>query len=235
VKICVPIQAETNEEARALMERAHALANTVELRIDGMKDPDLRGLLKEKKGKVLVTNRRREEGGAYGGPEGDRVKLLEEAVSLGADYVDLEASTDRTLIMKLKATIEERSKKRLHHHPGCTKLILSWHDFAGTPSERVLRKKFRDMTAIGADIIKMVTYAKTMDDNLRVLRLAPYARRQGQEIIAFCMGALGRSSRVMTALMGSYLTYASLARGAESAPGQLTVDQMKKIWEILAT
>jgi 3-dehydroquinate dehydratase type I len=245
VRICIPIQAETNKEARTLMNRAHALVNIVELRIDGMKDPDLRGLLKEKKGQVLVTNRRREEGGAYDGPEKDRVKLLMEAVSHGADYVDLEASTDMALIMRLKTAIEDNAKKPASHQSNFfpqgkgsdfrAKLILSWHDFTGTPSERVLRKKCRDMTAIGPDIIKMVTYAKTMADNLRILNLVPSARRDGHEIIAFCMGALGRSSRVMSVLMGSYITYAALAKGAESAPGQLTVDEMKKMWDILAS
>jgi 3-dehydroquinate dehydratase type I len=206
------------------MERAHTMADLVELRLDGMKDPDLRGLLKEKKGPVLVTNRRADEGGACADTEPRRVLLLKEAISLGADYVDVEASTDHVLVRELLAEIKGHGPR--------TKMILSWHDFDGTPSERALRRKLQDMMTFGADIIKIVTYARSPEDNLRVLGLIPYARRRNQEIIAFCMGATGRPSRIMSPFLGSYLTYASPERGAESAPGQLTVDEMKKIWEI---
>jgi 3-dehydroquinate dehydratase I len=91
------------------------------------------------------------------------------------------------------------------------------------------------MQAIGADIIKMVTYAESVEDNLRLLNLLAYGRRRGQEMIAFCMGAMGRPSRIMAPLFGSFLTYASLEAGAESAPGQLTAGEMKQLWEIMVT
>jgi 3-dehydroquinate dehydratase len=47
------------------------------------------------------------------------------------------------------------------------------------------------------------------------------------------MGEKGRISRVMAPLLGSYLSYASLDTGAESAPGQLTIAEMRQIQEIL--
>ena len=37
----------------------------------------------------------------------------------------------------------------------------------------------------------------------------------------------------MAPLLGSYLSYASLEKGAESAPGQLTIEEMKQIQKIL--
>jgi 3-dehydroquinate dehydratase type I len=239
MRICIPVQAATNEAARLTMDKAFALTEMVELRTDGMKDPDLPGLLEGKKGKILITNRRRDEGGAWADTENKRVRLLEEAVCLGADYVDIEAATDHRLIMNLLARIRDASQNPTPLPQGRgyslqTKVILSWHDFTATPPERVLRRKFQEMMAMGADIVKMVTYARETADNLRILGLIPYARRQGQEIIALCMGDLGRPSRIMSPLLGSYLTYASLERGAESAPGQLTVDDIKKIWEIMA-
>ena len=225
MRICVPIQAETVAAARAMMKRAFPVADVVELRIDGMKHPDLPQLLQDKAGEILVTNRRRKEGGAYDGPENERVGLLMAAVSLGADYVDIEAATSPDLIAGLKEQIAASGSG--------TQLIVSRHDFKSTPSERTLKKWVRDMATIGGDIIKIVTYAKTAEDNLRLLSLISYARRRGHEIIAFCMGPQGRHSRVLATMGGAYLTYAALERGAESAPGQLTVDQMKKIWDIL--
>jgi 3-dehydroquinate dehydratase type I len=83
------------------------------------------------------------------------------------------------------------------------------------------------------DIVKICTYAHTIEDNLRVLGIIPYARNKGQAIIAFAMGEQGRISRVMAPFLGAYLSYASVEKGAESAPGQLTIKEMRLISQIL--
>jgi 3-dehydroquinate dehydratase type I len=225
--LCIPICAQTTEAALALMERSYPLADCLELRIDQIKDCDLEQLMSKKRtGKrILVTNRREDEGGAFPGTERERIGLLKDAVALGADYVDIEARTEKPLLKKLVAQIEK--------HKGRTRWIISYHDLQGTPSEGALKKRFDAYTRTGADIVKICTYAREMDDNLRVLGLIPYARKRGRAIIALCMGEQGRISRVMAPLLGSYLGYASLDKGAESAPGQLTVEEMKQIQKIL--
>ncbi|MDD5170215.1 MAG: type I 3-dehydroquinate dehydratase, partial [Syntrophales bacterium] len=219
--------AATSREMRAALTKAFAVADVVELRIAGLKDPALAELIREKRGPVLVTIRRREEGGAFDGPEELRVRLLENAVTLGADYVDLEASTEPALIARLKEHIEACSSR--------TNLILSWHDFAGTPSAGRLRSRFLEMATIGADIVKMVPYARRHEDSLRVLDLISYAGRKGQKIIAFCMGPSGRLSRVISPMLGACMTFVSLDHGLESAPGQLTIDEMKLMWKLMAS
>ena len=223
--ICIPITARTHKAALMQMERSSPLADILELRIDQINNTNLEKLMSGKRGEILVTNRRRDEGGEFSGTERERVELLKEAVELGADYVDIEVRTEEALI-------EELSTKIGNHH-GRTKWIISHHDFSGTPSERALRRKLDECNGTGADMVKIVTYANTVEDNLRVLGLIPHARRKGGKIIAFCMGELGRISRIMAPLLGSYFSYASLERGAESAPGQLTVEEVKGVFKIL--
>jgi 3-dehydroquinate dehydratase type I len=217
--------ARTQSAALMQMERSFPLAHILELRVDQVNNVNLEELMSGKQCKILVTNRRRDEGGGFSGTERERVELLKEAVALGADYVDVEVRTGDALI-------EELSVKIGNHHAR-TKWIISHHEFSGTPSLRALRRRLDECRSTGANIIKIVTYAHTMEDNLRVLGLIPYARRKGQEIIAFCMGEMGRISRVMAPLFGSYFSYASLEKGTESAPGQLTVEEMKGISRIL--
>jgi 3-dehydroquinate dehydratase type I len=94
-------------------------------------------------------------------------------------------------------------------------------------------KRLKACRTLGADIVKIVTLAETAEDNLRVLDLIPQALGMGQDIIAFCMGGKGRLSRVAAPLLGSCMSYASLEEGAESAPGQLTAGEMKKLLGIL--
>jgi 3-dehydroquinate dehydratase type I len=225
LRICIPITAATTAEALLKMEEGFPLSDLLELRIDGIRKINLEKLLTVKKGELLVTNRVREEGGAFTGSEQERVALLIKAVTLGSDYVDLEIRTKKNLIDELKKTIETSQ--------GRTRLILSYHNLERTPSLTELRKKMEEGQRCGADIIKIVPYAEKMEDNLKALALIPYARKRGLEIITFCMGASGKISRVMAPFLGSYLSYASLSKGEESAPGQLTVEEMKRVFKIL--
>ena len=225
--ICIPIVAKSTEEAVTQMAQSAALADILELRIDQIADVDLQRLLGARGDGtlVLVTNRRRDEGGGFPGIERERVRLLLDAVALGADYVDIEARTERSLLKEFTAQVEK------HGHR--TQWIISTHDFSGTPSERTLRKRFNACRKLGADIVKIVTHAHTVEDNLKTLGLIPYAREHNQAIIALCMGEQGKISRIMAPLLGSALSYASLGKGAESAPGQLTIAEMRQIYQIL--
>jgi 3-dehydroquinate dehydratase-1 len=52
-------------------------------------------------------------------------------------------------------------------------------------------------------------------------------------IIAVSMGDAGKISRVVAPLLGAYLTYASLRKGKESAPGQLSFEEVKRIMAVV--
>ena len=80
--------------------------------------------------------------------------------------------------------------------------------------------------------MKIVTFAKTAEDNLVTLSLIPYARKHSPEIISLCMGDKGRVSRAIAPLLGNYLSFATLEPEGQSAPGQFTVYEMKQINEL---
>ena len=113
-----------------------------------------------------------------------------------------------------------------------TKIILSHHDFNRTPHIEELLGLYKKMKAVkGIEVIKIVTYARNINDNATIIELLKEARREKQKIIAFAMGQLGRDSRILSLPMGAYLTFASLQQGKESADGQVTVGQLKKIYQ----
>ncbi|MDD3580806.1 MAG: type I 3-dehydroquinate dehydratase [Desulfobacca sp.] len=217
----MPVVERTNEGAAQTLEQIAARGYLAELRIDYLSQPDLPSILKPRPGPVIVTNRLPQEGGQWQGSEADRQRLLEKALQLGVEYLDVE----------LRA--ESRWRDDLLKRRGQTKIILSWHDFQGTPGTAQLQDILDEQIELGADLVKLVTLARTPEDNLRVLALIPPTNAVGQEIIAFCMGPEGKFSRVIAPLLGSYLTFATLAAGRESAPGQLTAAQVEAIWEIL--
>ncbi len=87
------------------------------------------------------------------------------------------------------------------------------------------------MIRLRADVIKIVTFANSWEDNLSILSLIPFAKERRQKIIALCMGEKGKISRIFSPSLGAAWTYASPDRSRASAPGQLTVRELKDIWE----
>ena len=220
-RICIPIAETTMKDAIKAIKEANRFADLIELRMDYLRKPGLAILLQDRQKPFIVTNRRKEEGGQYWVNERRRVRILEEAIDLGAEFVDVEFEAKRSWLRDFIA-----NKKG-------TRIILSSHDFQGTPSLKELRKLCGRMTRWGADIVKIVTFARSWEDNLLILSLIPYARKRGQEIVAVCMGERGKMSRIFAPLMGAAWTYVALNKNRTSAPGQLTIQELKKIWEKL--
>jgi 3-dehydroquinate dehydratase type I len=220
-KVCIPIVETAAEEALIAIKEVNRWADLIELRADYLKRVKLALLLENRQKPFIVTNRRKEEGGKYRGEERRRLSVLQEAIDLGADYIDVELASERS---SLQGFI--RNKKG-------TQVILSFHDFRRTPSLKELQRLFDRMVRLGADVIKIVSFARSWEDNLTILSLIPFAKARKQEIVAFCMGEKGKISRLFSPFLGAAWTYASLSRVKASAPGQLTIREMKEIWEML--
>jgi 3-dehydroquinate dehydratase-1 len=166
--------------------------------------------------KVVVTNRPVREGGAFEGSEEERIDILRRAAEAGADWVDVEDDVRQDYLERIQSTN--------------ARVLLSHHDFSSTPDRRSLRQLVERMAQKGAGALKITTYAGADEDNLRVLELIPFGRREfGIEVIAFCMGPLGRWSRFVCLLLGSPWTYVQLPEQPAAAPGQFTAAQMRAL------
>jgi 3-dehydroquinate dehydratase type I len=77
-----------------------------------------------------------------------------------------------------------------------------------------------------------VTTAKRMEDNLTALNFTSAASSKAK-LVCFCMGELGKVSRLLSPLFGGFFTFASLERGSETASGQITIQKMKSTYALL--
>ena len=109
-------------------------------------------------------------------------------------------------------------------YPTKTKLLVSWHNFKMTPTFSELKKQMEKMAKVSSNV-KIVTTAKSVNDSTQVLQL--YGKKGKTNLIAFSMGDAGRISRILCLYLGSPYTYVSL--GKPVAPGQFSVDEIKKI------
>jgi 3-dehydroquinate dehydratase-1 len=212
-KICVSI---TTNDVPSL-KRVEPLVDLFEVRLDliGRGWREVAGRLPKP---WIACNRRKEEGGKWRGSEVNRIKELLSALDLGASIIDVELATPG--IEKIVREIKGRAE-----------CVLSYHNIKETPPLKDLKKILESERKTGADICKVITTARSFTDNLAVLQLItefPEAK-----VVAFAMGAAGQVSRVLCPLVGGYFTYASIEEGRESAEGQITVNELCRIYGML--
>ncbi len=218
--ICVTVQA---GDGAALADGANEAfasgADRVELRLDSCAQPvdlgELIGVrLAGRAADLIVTCRRPGDGGAWLGDEGTRIALLEAAIDAGAGWVD----------------IEEDAAGRISRR-GATRRIVSWHDFNDTPSD--LERVWARLARADADVVKLVTAARSACDGLRLLALsAAHNAGDGPATIAFAMGRLGQPSRLLATRFGAPWTYACRAGRPPAAPGQLPIDILREVYRL---
>ena len=233
--ICIPITSDNPKEALHAIERSCQLADFLELRMDLIGNIGLAELISAVRAesaavKIIVTSRKKEEAAFIGRRPRRRnacsktrykIALLKEAVERGADYIDIELAEGTQAIRQLQALCAEKGSQ--------TKMIISYHHLKDTPDLATLKKIFHRCAAYKPAVVKIVTTARSEEDNLIILNLIAYARRKSQKIISLCMGEKGGISRAVAPLMGNFLSFAALDRTGRSAPGQFTVHEMNRI------
>jgi 3-dehydroquinate dehydratase-1 len=212
-RICAVI---TNKDEKALRE-IEPFAELFEVRIDligeGWQD-----IARQLKKPWIACARSPGEGGRWERNETERIEELVKASELGCEMVDIEVETK-----DLKKTLPPIKKR--------TKCLLSFHEPGKTPSLNGLKEIVKKQLEAGADVCKVITTAQSFEDNLTTLKLITEFPKT--RMVSFAMGPLGLVSRVLCPLIGGDFTYASIEEGRESAPGQITVRQLSKLYEMV--
>lgn len=199
-------------------------AQALELRADLLADPTqvraaldaVRAALEAAPGAcrlpLLLTYRSATEGGKGAGHghgyEDYLASLLQLGLPVAAVDIEMACPASKALVAEAKA--------------GGYDVVGSCHDFTATPSAAQITQKLAQITAAGADITK-VAYMPRNAQDVAALRHAAHDFADAyphQPLIAISMGQLGAPSR--TDLVNC-LTFATIADGAASAPGQATI------------
>jgi 3-dehydroquinate dehydratase type I len=218
-RICVSILPKTVPEALRLIKKAEmAHADFMEVRLDRLEDclenhRGLADLAAHGKTPKIATDKASRN-------ETEHRQMLIAAAESGFEYVDVELSTPQLedLVKELKAL--------------GAKPIVSFHKFDGSLSIPELNSILEREISTGAEVCKIVTTAKQMEDNLTILNFTSAASSKAK-VVCFCMGELGKVSRLLSPLFGGFFTFASLERGNETASGQLTIQELKAAYKLL--
>ena len=189
-KAAAVVASDTTKNSIKALKQAEKISDIIEVRIDFIKDindKNLKGIIdacRKNTTKIIITNRKKEEGGKFELGEDERVRLLKKAVDFGAEYVDIEMSTGKAQIENLI-----RGKKG-------TKIICSYHNFTELPKN--IERIYDELKSVGADIIKISFTGKSVKDNIIAFNLISKAKKENISIIAIMMGEHGKLSRLMS-------------------------------------
>lgn len=232
-KICVPVMGNTEDEiVRQVREAAAKGPDLVEWRADffsGIRnEKNVCAVLKNVRNclgdiPLLFTVRTEKEGGALAVSADVYDGILTGAAGSGqTDLVDVEVMHNAAHAAGLIGAL---------HKTGVT-VVGSNHHFHETPDFAEMRNILSDMEQAGADILKLAVMPDTAEDVLRLLTVTEeYRRRTEKPLITMSMGRLGMVSRLAGELVGSVITFGAVAE--VSAPGQIDMDDMKKILTVL--
>jgi len=207
-KICLSLLLEKKEIPR-LQPSVRKVVDIIEFRLDKVPDfpiSKIQDNFSEKQ--IILTLRSREEGGFWKRNLEQLTRIYREAIKSGIHYIDVEFTIARKILPRLP----KREK---------TGILLSYHTKTNSPKE--LNRILSEMLTIPADIYKLIFTARSLADNLIALRLLEHLKTFRKEGVIHAMGEKGQLSRILGALKGNIWTYVSLGEGAETAPGQLTL------------
>ena len=157
-------------------------------------------------------------------------RRLIRAIEAGARYVDVEIEAPKQMSKRVRQAAHENG----------TIFIRSYHDFDGTDSPEALKAIVEKCVYHGADMVKIVTTARSEADSEKVMALYSWCREEKDAdnerigaladggLVAFCMGEAGCQSRIDCLKHGSPYTYAALTEDEAAAPGQWPTAEMRR-------
>ena len=200
-KICLCLTGKTLSGNLELLEKHRKYIDMAELRVDCL-DPDenfyIRHFPEQAGIPVILTIRRKIDGGYFLSGEGARVTLLSRGLAFAeADkrhnfaYVDLEEDLEVPGLEEAVRTFG-------------TGIIRSSHNFEGVGD---ITGKIKSLRRIGDEIAKVAVMPRNLKDVQAIYRSGRETRKITKIIIG--MGNYGVNTRILAEKLGSFLSYAS--------------------------
>ncbi|KAL9599206.1 MAG: hypothetical protein Q9219_003987 [cf. Caloplaca sp. 3 TL-2023] len=216
--------------AASLLEKVAVGSNAIELRVDLLEDPNSKGrppsvdfvanqvaiLRSSSSLPIIFTVRTKSQGGRM--PDDahqDIQSLLNLALRMGVELLDLEISLPETI---LQAVTQSKGNTKIiasHHDP---KGALSWTNGSWVPHY--------NQALLHGDIVKLVGVAKSQTDNASLAQFREWAStaHSSVPIIAINMGVEGQLSRIQNPFL-TPVSHPSLP--FKAAPGQLSAAEIR--------
>lgn len=204
IRICTPVVGKTLNEFLKNLDKVQEVSEMVELRVDNLNLTQKDLILISKKiKKKAILTSRNKE-------------VIMNSLNLGFDFIDI----DLSMMNDLQLSKKDRSR-----------IIISFHDLKKTPGINILRLLVEQIRRFKTGAIKIATVVND-DKDIKNLFQILLDKNESEKMIVIGMGKEGRVTRIFAPLLNSFLTFASTKFG-KTAPGQIDINEMKKIYKLL--
>ncbi|MEP7214368.1 MAG: shikimate dehydrogenase [Acidobacteriota bacterium] len=217
-KICVSVFASTADALCEQIGRAEPLADVIELRIDHLDPSEIDkflGSIPQIEKRYLFTYRPRSQGGPLEISLDERKAFW---VKIHSKLRDFDYMIDLEEDLEMPADVDPE------------RIIRSSHDFRSDAIDAL--GVFENLSNSAAGIIKIAQQADQITDAISVWSILDKAATSNKKVIPIAMGEAGKWTRILGLAHGSYLTYASLETGSETAPGQISAFDLRDLYRV---
>lgn len=215
-RLCISLGSRHLPDLLKQIEQAAQWADLIEIRLDQLLhfDSNSLSLIEERSPCPMIwTLRKASQGGDFQETEEERFNILSSLLLKHQPaFIDLEADTPESIVHALQKLSSE------------TKWIISWHHLLDTPAN--LDILYQKVARLPANYYKIVTFAHSTIDAIHMLNFTQKVNQDKKRLCGICMGELGQPTRILGGLTGHPFTFASLEKGKETAPGQLTAEEL---------
>lgn len=191
-----------------------SIIDGIELRLDLFPQidlPILATLSQPSSRPLMFTVRSTSHGGKFSGSEEGRESLIEQLLALEPAFFDLEYDMRQEFIEKMIRTFRK------------TKIVISYHNFKEVPD---LENIYSAMSKYPAYTYKIAIMPHSTSEALKALLFA----RKDPKVSIICMGGYGTFTRILGPINKNLVNYASLDRAQQTAPGQVSIQELEGIY-----
>lgn len=225
VMVCTVLEGDIESILNGVQKGREAGADLIEIRIDKLhSDEDLKEILPHIDFPHIVSCRSKDGLGFFEGNEEEKAERLMYALKTGVDIIDVEL----TMTERLRNMIMDEARTRK------VPILLGYENMKETPRLDFLIEKAREIRDLHPGIAKVAVKAQGYEDMLSVLHLTLACNNIFDIPFAtIAVGPYGSASRPLACVLGSSMTYCTTKKREEAPPGQLSIEDTRKIIEIL--
>ncbi len=206
--ICISVCPASRTFAKADMLNAARQCDLVELCLDRLvKEPDVGDLMEGIDKPVMISCRRKRDGGQFDGSDEQRLTLLRQAIVSGPAYIELDYEDAQTI-----------------PRFGDTKRVISYTSLKKPFGKDEIEEIFDEAKQLNCDVVKFTWPTPTLEAAWPLL--SAVSKKRQIQAVGMGLGRAGMTFSLLGRKYGSPWIYAALEKGMEAYDDQATVGDL---------
>ncbi len=224
MKLCLPIIKKSTKEVEDMIQTHINEYDLAEIYLDYINESQdvildlIQDLIKNYPNKIILVFRRIDK------------QPLQLSLDQRKEVINL--CKNKNIFIELDINIQKEELEYIKNNNIKVNLITSLHDYEKTSRTSALVTHLKKMDVYHPKIYKIATYCENEKDALHLMHLLVDLKEQNKKAIVLGMGLHGKITRVFGALYGNEITYAPEKTEEQSAPNQLTREELETIIHI---